>query len=70
MKWNFNFCLVSGTTPEDPAVSKSGHVFERRLIEKYITTNGKDPITEEPLEVTDLISLKSYYSYYSYSYYY
>jgi hypothetical protein len=28
--------LVSGTAPIAPVISKSGHVYERNLIEKYI----------------------------------
>ncbi len=51
---------VSGNTPEDPVVSaKSGHVYERRLVEKYIEANGKCPVTGEPLTTSDLIAIKS-----------
>ena len=46
--------------PQDPVVSsKSGHVYERRLITKYITDNGTDPITGEKLEEADLISVNA-----------
>ena len=52
------FCAISGEPPQDPVVSsKSGHVYERRLVTKYITENGKDPLTGEKLEETDLISV-------------
>lgn len=37
----------------------SGNVYEKRLIEAYITENHKDPVNGEELEVTDLIDLKS-----------
>ena len=50
--------LVSGTTPEEPVVSKSGHIYERRLVEKYIEANGKDPVSGEPLTAEDLIAVK------------
>lgn len=54
------FCSISGEPPQDPVVSqKSGHVYERRLILKYITENGTDPITGEKLEESDLITIKA-----------
>ena len=54
------FCSISGEPPQDPVVSsKSGHVYERRLILKYITENGTDPITGDKLEEADLISVKA-----------
>lgn len=54
------FCAISGEAPQDPVVSsKSGHVYERRLILKYITENGTDPITGEKLEESDLVTVKA-----------
>ena len=54
------FCALSGEPPQVPVVSaKSGHVYERRLIEKYIAENGTDPITGEALATEDLIAVKS-----------
>lgn len=54
------FCSISGEPPQDPVVSqKSGQVYERRLILKYITENGTDPITGEKLEEGDLITIKA-----------
>ncbi|EIW64948.1 nuclear matrix protein NMP200 [Trametes versicolor FP-101664 SS1] len=54
------FCSISGEPPLDPVVStKSGHVYERRLILKYINENGTDPITGEKLEESDLIGVKA-----------
>jgi hypothetical protein len=35
-----------------------GNVFERRLVETYISENGTDPVTGEDLTVEDLIDLK------------
>ena len=37
----------------------AGNVFEKRLIENYISENGKDPITGEDLSADDLVELKS-----------
>ena len=54
------FCGISGEPPQDAVVStKSGHIYERRLITKYITDNGTDPITGEKLEESDLVSVKA-----------
>ncbi|KAI0336175.1 nuclear matrix protein NMP200 [Cubamyces sp. BRFM 1775] len=54
------FCSISGEPPQDPVVSsKSGHVYERRLILKYINENGTDPITGDKLEESDLVSVKA-----------
>ena len=36
-----------------------GNVFEKRLIEEYISENGKDPVTNEDLMADDLVELKS-----------
>ena len=54
------FCAISGEPPQDPVVSsKSNNVYERRLILKYITDNGTDPITGEKLDESDLITIKA-----------
>ena len=54
------FCAISGEPPQDAVVSqKSGHVYERRLIIKYIEENGTEPITGEKLEESDLINIQA-----------
>ncbi|XP_041029811.1 pre-mRNA-processing factor 19, partial [Carcharodon carcharias] len=51
---------VSNEVPEHPCVSPvSNHVFERRLIEKYIAENGTDPINGQPLSEDQLIDIKA-----------
>lgn len=51
-------CALSGEPVIDAVVSpRSGAVFERKLIETYISTAGRDPINDEPLTSQDLISL-------------
>ncbi|KAH9886170.1 Prp19-domain-containing protein [Xylariomycetidae sp. FL2044] len=53
-------CAISGEAPQEPVVSKlSGAVFEKRLIEKYIQENGKDPVSGEDLTIDDLLPIKS-----------
>lgn len=54
------FCAISGEPPQEPVVSaKSGKVYEKRLIVKYISENGTDPITGDKLEESDLIAIKA-----------
>ena len=48
------FCAISGNVPEQPVVSAKGHLYERRLIEKYVAETGKCPITGESLSAEDL----------------
>ena len=50
---------VSGEVPVDPVVSrKSGHLYERKLIEKYLQNEGKCPITGETMVEADLQTLQ------------
>eukprot|EP01133_Synstelium_polycarpum_P006243 gene6243-7234_t len=52
--------ICSREIPEEPVVSiKTGNVYERRLIEKFIDANGKEPTTGEPLSLKDLVALKT-----------
>jgi pre-mRNA-processing factor 19 len=52
------FCAISGAPPEEPVASrKSGHVFERRLAEKYVAETGRCPVTGDPLTADDLLPL-------------
>lgn len=53
-------CSISGEVPEHPVLSPvSKHVFEKRLIEKFIVENGTDPITGDSLSEIDLIEVKA-----------
>ncbi|NXM65557.1 PRP19 factor, partial [Serilophus lunatus] len=52
-------CSISNEVPEHPCVSPvSNHVYERRLIEKYIAENGTDPVNNQPLSEEQLIDIK------------
>eukprot|EP01147_Barroeca_monosierra_P009068 gene9068-1382_t len=52
---------VSGSVPEEPVISpKSGAVFERRLIEKYLQESNVDPVSGEELDITELIPVKGH----------
>jgi len=52
-------CAISNEVPDCPVVSpKSGSVFEKRLIEKYVTENGCDPVNGQELSIEELIEIK------------
>ena len=52
-------CALSGEILKNPVVSmKSGHVFEKSLIEKHILNTGQCPLTDSDLVQSDLIALK------------
>lgn len=51
--------IVSGQEPKEPVISPAGYVFEKSLIEKYLTQNENCPITGDPLSVEELIPIKS-----------
>ncbi|MEW5314056.1 MAG: hypothetical protein WDW38_005580 [Sanguina aurantia] len=54
------FCAISGSVPEHPVVSvKSGLLFEKTLVEKYVRETGVCPITKETLGSDDLLPLKT-----------
>ncbi|CAG0918553.1 unnamed protein product, partial [Notodromas monacha] len=56
----FSFIRLSNQVPEVPVVSPvSGCIFERRLIEKYLTEHGTDPINGEKLTTEMLIEVKT-----------
>jgi len=50
--------IISGEPVQDPVITKDGIIFERRLIEKYLATNGTCPITKKPLTKEDLITVQ------------
>jgi pre-mRNA-processing factor 19 len=53
-------CSLSGQEAEEAVVSRStGHVFEKRLIEKYLAANDRRcPVTGQTLDADDLLPLK------------
>ncbi|KAF6714842.1 Pre-mRNA-processing factor 19 [Oryzias melastigma] len=52
-------CAICNEVPEHPCISPvSNHVFERRLIEKYIAENGTDPMNGQPLSEEQLVDIK------------
>lgn len=55
------FCAISGQPPLHPVLStKSGHVYEKTLVLKYLAENeGKDPITGDMLVHDDFVEIKT-----------
>lgn len=54
-------CSISQKVPDEPVLSpSSGCIFEKRLIHKYISEYGEDPVSKEPLEKDQLIEIKQY----------
>eukprot|EP00917_Polyrhabdina_sp_WS-2016_P022283 GHVP01048360.1.p1 GENE.GHVP01048360.1~~GHVP01048360.1.p1 ORF type:complete len:502 (+),score=84.12 GHVP01048360.1:44-1549(+) len=51
-------CCISGVVPEEPVCSKTGYIFEKRLIEQHIIDQAKCPMTQTELTVDDLVPLK------------
>ncbi|KAG7838516.1 hypothetical protein KL919_001532 [Ogataea angusta] len=52
-------CSISGNPAEEPVLStKSGHVYEKRLVEEYIAQHGTDPISGESLSSEDLVAIQ------------
>ncbi|QUC23571.1 uncharacterized protein UV8b_07812 [Ustilaginoidea virens] len=53
-------CGISGEAPQEPVVSKkSGVLYEKRLIEQFISENGTEPTTGEALTADDLLAVRS-----------
>ena len=53
--------LVSGEPPKRPVFSKTtGDVFEKHLLEAYLTDHHTDPITNEPATADDYVELKGW----------
>lgn len=51
-------CSITGQPVVNAVVSpKSGRIFEKSVIEAYVTERGTDPLTGETLHVADLIAL-------------
>lgn len=48
-------CAISGDLAEEPVVSPaSGEIFEKRLIVKYIDSEGIDPVSKQPLKASEV----------------
>ncbi len=51
--------IVSGEVPQDPVVNrKTGQLFEKRIVLKYIADGGRDPTNGDAIAEEDLIEVK------------
>jgi pre-mRNA-processing factor 19 len=56
---SFNICSISGMIAEVPVISKkTGHIFEKRLIDKHLDISNNCPITNVELTKDDLLEIK------------
>jgi pre-mRNA-processing factor 19 len=54
------FCSISGSVPQEPVVSKkTGHLYEKRIIEKYIKSEGRCPISGKDMTEEDLLIIEA-----------
>ncbi|CAM9451744.1 unnamed protein product [Ectocarpus fasciculatus] len=57
------FCAISGEVPSEPVASKkTGHVYERRLIEKHLLEDPRCPVTGADMCAADLMELQAHRS--------
>lgn len=49
-------CPITSEIIKEPVTSKYGHLFEKAAIEEWIDKNHKCPMTQKPLERTDLFA--------------
>ncbi|KAJ2144397.1 hypothetical protein IW136_001360 [Coemansia sp. RSA 678] len=52
------FGVVSGEAPTEPVISaKTGRIYEKRILLKYMEEHGREPQTEHALSADDMISV-------------
>ena len=49
-------CPITRCVMIDPVKAPDGHSYERSAIEQAIRTNGRSPITRQPLRIEDLVT--------------
>ncbi|KAJ2556854.1 hypothetical protein EV175_001718 [Coemansia sp. RSA 1933] len=53
-------CSISGEAPKEPVISaRTGNVYERRLLQKYIDENGREPQTDHALAEDEIIGVRA-----------
>lgn len=50
------FCAISGKPARNPVLSPNSKcIFEKNLLEQYVQENGKDPVSNQPMKIEDII---------------
>ncbi|KAJ2599269.1 hypothetical protein H4R99_003769 [Coemansia sp. RSA 1722] len=53
-------CSLSGETPREPVISaKTGRIYEKRLLQKYLDENGTEPHTDYKLSEEEVIAISA-----------
>jgi len=52
-------CGISGEEPVKACVTPSGAVYEKSLLMKYVQEHQKDPVTNRPLSIEDVVEIKN-----------
>ena len=56
----FCFLTVSGEVPQEPVIStKTGHLYEKHIIEKHLRAEAKCPVTGVEMTEDDLMTMQS-----------
>ncbi|KAJ2125640.1 hypothetical protein IW147_000700 [Coemansia sp. RSA 720] len=51
-------CAISGEAPTEPVISaKTGRIYEKRILQKYMEEHGCEPQTDHALSADDIISV-------------
>lgn len=54
------YCSLSGVLPEEPVVcTRSGHIYEARLVMKHVEATGREPVTGDEVTAADFLPIKS-----------
>jgi SUMO ligase MMS21 Smc5/6 complex component len=57
---SINVCSITGQPLSRPVVSrKTGHLYEKETIEKHLTAFPYCPVTNQPMQLSDLIDVAS-----------
>lgn len=55
------FCTISNEICTHPVVSKrTGHIYEKSLLEKHLQVTGRCPVTEDEMTMDDVVDIQGY----------
>jgi pre-mRNA-processing factor 19 len=57
-KMSLSVCAISGKPLQNPVLSiKTGHLYEKEVIEKHLSSFPYCPLTNQPMQISDLIDI-------------